>query len=208
MAPSRNASTSFPPFLALLVVLLVVVSTQAAAGAGSEGGGETMTQLHFYFHERFAAGGAENATIAMVAPGRADGTGGATFGFGFVGVMDDALREGLETSSGLVGRAQGLAATASLGGGELLTAFNLVFTCRSYNGSTLAVLGRAPLAVMGRDLGDQVMERAVVGGTGAFRMARGYTLSRPVKSPEPESLFVLEFDVYVWHQEVADHAGK
>jgi hypothetical protein len=44
-----------------------------------------------------------------------------------------------------------------------------------------------------------VMERPIVGGTGVFRMARGYTLSKMIESPDPNNLLVLEYDAYIWH---------
>jgi hypothetical protein len=47
--------------------------------------------------------------------------------------------------------------------------------------------------------GGAAMERPVVGGTGAFRTARGYTLSRTVKTADPNSQVILEYDVYISH---------
>ncbi|RLN19957.1 hypothetical protein C2845_PM02G14960 [Panicum miliaceum] len=88
----------------------------------------------------------------------------------------------------LLGRA-GLSVGASLSDGALLTVFDFVFTDGPYNGSSLALLGRAVLGT--------VMERPIVSGTGAFRMARGYTLSKMVASPDPNSLLVLEYDAYI-----------
>ncbi|XP_015696985.2 dirigent protein 2-like, partial [Oryza brachyantha] len=149
------------------------------------GGGGTTHHLHFFFHEVFTDG--PSGTTATVAkPAR--GGGGSSF-FGFVSVVDDVLREGADPSSGLVGRAQGVTAATSLSDGAITTLLNLVFTAGPYSGSTLQVFGRALLGT--------VMERPVVGGTGAFRMARGYTLSRRVNSTDPNNLLVLEYDVYV-----------
>ncbi|KAJ3697436.1 hypothetical protein LUZ61_001141 [Rhynchospora tenuis] len=104
------------------------------------------------------------------------------------------LKEGPDPSSKLIGRAQGFATVASMSKeGALLTAQNFVFTDGPYNGSTLAIFGRGMLGT--------VVERVIVGGTGKFRMARGYTLSKQVTPPGPpiQDLLVLEFDVYVWH---------
>uniref|UniRef100_A0A0E0M7E2 Dirigent protein n=1 Tax=Oryza punctata TaxID=4537 RepID=A0A0E0M7E2_ORYPU len=177
MAPSLLA-----PRLAVSVLLVLAAASAAAAdGIGSGGGG--MMHLHFFFHEVFTAG--PNGTTATVAaPARS----GGSF-FGFVGVVDDMLREGADPASRLVGRAQGVTAGTSLADGAITTMLNLVFTEGPYAGSTLQVFGRALLGT--------VMERPVVGGTGKFRMARGYTLSRRVNSSDPDNLLVIEYDAYV-----------
>jgi Dirigent-like protein len=66
---------------------------------------------------------------------------------------------------------------------------NLVFTNEAYNGSTIEIFGRFALGTG--------VERPVVGGTGVFRMARGYSIASPVIISSTE--YVYEFDVYVWH---------
>ncbi|KAI3447945.1 hypothetical protein Pfo_004610 [Paulownia fortunei] len=51
-----------------------------------------------------------------------------------------------------------------------------------YKGSTLSILGRNPLD-------DKIREVPIVGGTGAFRMARGYAHTHGI----------IEYDVVVYH---------
>ncbi|KAJ4755920.1 Dirigent protein [Rhynchospora pubera] len=144
--------------------------------------GERTTHLHFYFHEIYSG---PNATaVAVVNPPRNDSA------FGAMGMVDDMLKEGPDPSSKLIGRAQGLTAVPSMEqNGGILTMLNFVFTDGPYNGSTLAVFGRAVLGT--------VMERAIIGGTGRFRMARGYTLSKQL--PSTQGLLVLEYDAYISH---------
>ncbi|XP_062205663.1 dirigent protein 1-like [Phragmites australis] len=166
--------------------LLLLLSLLFFSVAAAETGGAT-SHLHFYFHELFSGG--PNGTTAQLTQPRG-GTNNGSY-FGAVGVVDDMLREGADPSSRLLGRAQGLAVGASLSDGALLTMLNFVFTDGPYNGSTLEVFGRALLGT--------VMERPIIGGTGAFRMARGYTLSKMVKSPDPNNLLILEYDAYIWH---------
>ncbi|KAL6643710.1 hypothetical protein ACP70R_018476 [Stipagrostis hirtigluma subsp. patula] len=183
MAAARRASAPL-----LLLFSLLLFSSAEGAGAGTPGGGDgRATHLHFYFHELFSGG--PNGTTAEVSPARSGNQNGSFFGL--VSVVDDMLWEGAGPASRLLGRAQGLTVGASLTDGAILTVLNFVFTDGPYNGSTLAVLGRALLGA--------VMERPIVGGTGAFRMARGYTLSKMVDSSDPENLLILEYDAYVWH---------
>ncbi|KAF6995992.1 hypothetical protein CFC21_012399 [Triticum aestivum] len=194
MAAPHRASAARPlPLLAPLVALLFLAAATTTATAAADGvptaaGNGGMTHLHFYFHEIYTAG--PNGTTAAVASPPA-GAGGSSFGFGSVTVVDDMLREGADPASRLIGRAQGLTAAASLSEVAITTLLNFVFTDGPYNGSTLAMFGRALLGT--------VMERPIVGGTGAFRMARGYTHSRMVKSADPDNQLVLEYDAYVLH---------
>ncbi|EAY78383.1 hypothetical protein OsI_33470 [Oryza sativa Indica Group] len=183
MAPSLLAPRLAVP------LLLVLAAAAAADGVADASAGAGMTHLHFFFHEVFTAG--PNGTTATVAPPARSGDGSS---LGFVGVVDDMLREGADPASRLVGRAQGVTAGTSLaaadGAGAITTMLSLAFTEEGpYAGSTLQVFGRAVLGT--------VMERPVVGGTGKFRMARGHTLSRRVNSSDPDNLLIIEYDAYV-----------
>uniref|UniRef100_J3N2F7 Dirigent protein n=2 Tax=Oryza brachyantha TaxID=4533 RepID=J3N2F7_ORYBR len=68
---------------------------------------------------------------------------------------------------------------------------DFVFTEGPYKGSTVAAFGVG--------LPGAAMERPVIGGTGAFRMARGYTVSRVVPTADPNNQLILEYDIYVSH---------
>ncbi|XBI17727.1 hypothetical protein VPH35_059704 [Triticum aestivum] len=85
-----------------------------------------------------AAGSRSPATCVVPA-----GAGGSAFGFGYVGVVDELLREGADPASRLIGRTQGLTTGASLSEVAITTLLNFVFTDGPYNGSTLAMFGRA-----------------------------------------------------------------
>ncbi|TVU30959.1 hypothetical protein EJB05_22618, partial [Eragrostis curvula] len=178
-APHRSAP--------LLLLLFSVLFLSSAAAAEASGYGQPTTHLHFYFHEIFSSG--PNGTTANIAKPHG-GSNNSSF-FGMLGVLDDMLREGADPTSRLIGRAQGISVGSSLSDGSLLTMLDFVFTDGTYNGSSLQVFGRALLGT--------VMERPIVGGTGAFRMARGYTLSKMIKSPDPNNLLILEYDAYIWH---------
>ncbi|KAJ4755910.1 Dirigent protein [Rhynchospora pubera] len=94
----------------------------------------------------------------------------------------------------MTGRAQGLGATVGRDG-SLESLINLVFTEGKYNGSTLAIYGRIVLGV--------TVERPVIGGTGMFRMATGYSVAKPVTVSATKAVY--EFNVYVWHEKIKDN---
>ncbi|KAL6010022.1 hypothetical protein ACLOJK_000453 [Asimina triloba] len=94
--------------------------------------------------------------------------------FGTIVVGDNPLTEGMDRArSKEVGRAQGLFVTATRDGSGAHLSYSVVFTAGPYNGSTLEIAGRDNLRPR--------TEVAVVGGTGAFRYARGYALVETAK---------------------------
>ncbi|KAG1328167.1 putative Dirigent protein 20 [Cocos nucifera] len=97
------------------------------------------------------------------------------------------LTEGPDPGSRLVGRAESLDVIASLASRSALTATNFVFTEGKHHGSSLTVLGRA--AVRG------FPDRTIIGGSGRFRMARGFMLGKIIKATGISA--VEEVDMYV-----------
>ncbi|CAL5029437.1 unnamed protein product [Urochloa decumbens] len=160
--------------VALVLLLTCCVAVPAAAA------GDALTHIHFYFHEVQA--GAPNATVVVVASLHKNAS-----TFGDVGVFDNALREGPDPASRLIGRAQGVGVHASLDESSGLTAINFVFSdYGEYSGSTLATLGRLSLS--------GPSERSIVGGTGKLRFARGYMTSKLLSSKGAS--IVVVFDMY------------
>ncbi|PUZ49388.1 hypothetical protein GQ55_7G322200 [Panicum hallii var. hallii] len=158
------------------VVPTLLLAICAAASAADQ----ELTHLHFYFHEVDA--GAPNATVVNVASLHRNAS-----TFGDLNVFDNALREGPDPASRLIGRAQGVAAHASLDESGGLTAIAFSFSdYGEYSGSTLATLGH--LTVSGPS------ERSIVGGTGRLRFARGYMTSRLLSSTATS--IVVVFDMY------------
>jgi hypothetical protein len=145
------------------------------------------THLHFYFHDTVS--GKSPTAVRVVDP---PSSSSPMTMFGMVNVMDDPLTEGPEQESAPVGRAQGLYMGSDQAKLGFLQTMNLVFTSGDFNGSTLALLGRnCPL--------DAVRELAVVGGTGAFRFARGYAQLRTHWLDYRTGDATVEYDVYVMH---------
>ncbi|CAN6719445.1 unnamed protein product [Malus baccata var. baccata] len=148
---------------------------------------EKLTHLHFYFHD-IVSGRTPTAVKVAEAPI----TNTSMTGFGTVVMMDDPLTIGPESSSKLVGKAQGIYAVASQSEVGFLMALNFVFVEGKYNGSTLSVLGRN--AVL-----SAVREMPIVGGSGLFRFARGYAHASTHQFDIKTGDAVVEYNVYVFH---------
>ncbi|KAJ1255853.1 hypothetical protein BS78_K148000, partial [Paspalum vaginatum] len=144
--------------------------------------GDELTHIHLYVHETYTG---PNATAAAVLQSP---LGANTSSFGSMGVVDDEIRAGPDRSSALLGRYQGVffGTSVELGKGYL-SSITLLFTDA---GSSLSVQGPI-LGFTG------TIDRAVVGGTGRFRLAQGYMLFKMISKPTPETdvnevhLFVL-----------------
>lgn len=125
-----------------------------------------VTNLQFYFHDTVTG---QNPTAVRVA--QASDTSTSLTLFGALMMVDDPLTEGSDPSSKLVGRAQGLYGSAAQSDFGLIMVLNYGFTDGIYNGSSFSVLGLNQAM-------HQVREMAIDGGTGLFRMARGYASAK------------------------------
>ncbi|KAF8692758.1 hypothetical protein HU200_014142 [Digitaria exilis] len=172
------------PVSFLLTAFAVVLALFAASASA-----EKETHLRFYFHDVMSG---PSPTVVRVA--EASTTNASATSFGAVYAMDDPLTEGPDlNTSRLVGRAQGVYVCDGRDSLSLLMAMNFVFLDGSgYNGSSVAVVGPNIAGV-------PVREMPVVGGTGAFRFARGYcqaqTYSYDVKTGDA----IVEYNVYLRH---------
>ncbi|GJN28606.1 hypothetical protein PR202_gb16808 [Eleusine coracana subsp. coracana] len=169
--------------LSLFLVLLVAWSSSPTVlAAGNQGLG--LVHIHLYMHETSVG---PNATFARILASPL----GANSSFGVTGVVDNELRAGPDrASSELVGRFQGLIVGAGLQPGMgYFTSVTLVFTAGEYSGSTLSIQGSVPSFAV-------TFERTVVGGTGAFRFVRGYSLTKMLPNPTAETS-VFQIDVFL-----------
>ncbi|KAG6413607.1 hypothetical protein SASPL_126321 [Salvia splendens] len=148
---------------------------------------EQLTHLHFYFHDVLYG---RHPTAVVVA--QAATTASYPFKFGETLIIDDRLTVGPNLSSRVVGRAQGMYASADMGDAGLLMVFNFFFTEGRFNGSTLTVVGRN--AVL-----SAVREMPIVGGSGVFRFARGYAQTRTHLLDLKKGYAVEEYHAYVFH---------
>ncbi|TXG58004.1 hypothetical protein EZV62_015833 [Acer yangbiense] len=148
---------------------------------------EKLSHLHFYFHDIVSG---RNRTAVRVAQAATTNTSSTLFGM--VVMMDDPLTTKPELSSKLVGRAQGIYASASQSETGLLMVVNFAFMEGKYNGSTLSVLGRNTVF-------SAVREFPVVGGSGLFRFSRGYAQAKTHNLDLRSGDAVVEYNVYVFH---------
>lgn len=169
--------------LALVAALLLVTSTSAVLAAS--GGNGKPTRIRVYVHEKFEGANATVASPLLRSPLGANAT------FGEPGVVDDELRAGPHPGSELVGRFQGFFIGTDLAGPSYLSTVTVVFTTGERRGSTLTVQGQYHF-----DLDGAPVERAVVGGTGVFRMALGYSVMKVVSTPTAETV-VFRIDLFV-----------
>ncbi|KAG6570355.1 Dirigent protein 20, partial [Cucurbita argyrosperma subsp. argyrosperma] len=145
---------------------------------------EKLTHFHMYWHD--VVGGTKPTSVAVL-PGLSNST-----LFGLVNMFDNPLTVGPDPKSQLVGKSQGLYASAAQQEIGLLMAMNFAFTYGKYNGSSITILGRNPIL-------NTVREMPVVGGSGRFRFARGYAEARTHFFNATSLDAIVEYNIYVLH---------
>ncbi|CAN0879168.1 Dirigent protein 19 [Linum grandiflorum] len=172
--------------LAIITINIITISPSPTSTTTNNINNSPMKQTHIKLYwQNNANTTSPNATaVISIPPPLAD----SPVGFGSLSIMDDPLTAGPSPDSPLLGRAQGFYAVASQQTFGLLMAMNLVFT----NGSSLAVVGRNEVPL-------KVRELPVVGGTGVFRMAKGYVVMNTHFFDPKAGLAVVEYNIYVWH---------
>lgn len=155
-----------------LVIMLIFISLVAIVQGQEvnwakrfEAEKETVTNLQFYFHDTVSG-----RTPSAVRVAQANETDKSLTLFGAVLMADDPLTEGPEPTSKLVGRAQGLYGSAGQVELGLIMAMSYGFIDGMYSGSCFSIIGRNSAL-------NPVREMPIVGGTGLFRMARGYAIA-------------------------------
>ncbi|XP_068642009.1 dirigent protein 1-like [Aristolochia californica] len=158
-------------------LLLLLATTLLFSFAAAADRLETkVTKFQFYMHDILDG---PNATVAQVVTGRPANSSSSSpipISFGSVYVMDDPLTVSPDPKSEWIGQVQGVLVTTSLGNDfSLTTTATYSFMSGPYNGSSFTVLGRNPIL-------KEVREVPIVGGTGIFRLSRGYLLARTLSS--------------------------
>lgn len=143
---------------------------------------EKTSHLHFFFHD--IVSGKHPTAVKVI--------GTDPYGFGATSIFDDALTEGPERTSRVVGKAQGMYSIAAQKDLALLMVMNFVFVEGKYNGSSITLLGRNYVY-------DDVREIPIVGGTGHFRFARGYALAHTHVFDIKSGDATVEYNLFVQH---------
>ncbi|XP_057788611.1 dirigent protein 23-like [Salvia miltiorrhiza] len=171
--------------LNLLSILIILVSAtnaqtndQNSWAKRDKRGNEVTTTLQFYFHDK---SGGPNPTSVRIA--QAAQTNNSSTFFGALVMIDDALTIGPDPLSKNVGRARGLYGSAGLTEFSLIMAVSYVFTDGIYDGSSFSLLSINEETKSPREM-------AVVGGTGLFRLARGYVIARTYAANSTEGAIV------------------
>ncbi|XVF00915.1 hypothetical protein REPUB_Repub04eG0043100 [Reevesia pubescens] len=127
---------------------------------------EAVTNLQFYFHDTVSGKSPSAIRVAQ-----ATDTEKSPTLFGALLMADDPLTESPDPNSKLLGRAQGLYGSTGQTEFSLIMAMSFCFTDGIYNGSSISILGKNSALNL-------VREMPIVGGTGLFRLARGYAIAK------------------------------
>jgi len=169
-------------FVCAVVTLAAAMAPSPAAAAGDGG----FTTFKVYFHD--IVGGTSPTAIRIAQAASSNSS--STF-FGAVVAIDDPLTTGPTRAAGTeVGRAQGTYTFADQSTVGLLMVMNFVFTAGEHKGSGLSILGR-------NEVLSDVREMSIVGGSGKFRMARGYVQAHTIDSGATSGETVVEYTVNV-----------
>ncbi|XAR63841.1 hypothetical protein NMG60_11023958 [Bertholletia excelsa] len=148
------------------------------------------THFQFYIHD--IVGGPKPTSVRVA--GRSSNVSSAdpvAAMFGSIFVMDNPLTATPDMNSTLMGRAQGIYAMSSQQDElSLLMTLTYNFVSGRYNGSSFSVLGRNPVI-------REIREMPVVGGTGIFRLARGYCLAKTFSTHQMDA--VIGYNVTLIH---------
>ncbi|CAN6372038.1 unnamed protein product [Urochloa humidicola] len=185
------ASTTSALILFSALLLASAIYFRRGADRSDDGSTTAKTHLHFYMHDEYTG---PNPTAALIVQGRAplldDAMGASSRRFGDIAVMNNVLTEGPQRGSRRVGTAQGFTVRVAERGSVNALSLHLVMEAGEYAGSSLVVNSRV-------DTDLAVRESVVVGGTGRFRFARGYALSRSYDYDLAKG-GVVEIDVYLY----------
>ncbi|KAL7118567.1 hypothetical protein ACP275_02G010800 [Erythranthe tilingii] len=124
---------------------------------------EVITTLQFYFHDKLSG---QNPTAIRIA----QSSNNSSTLFGMLMMIDDPLTVGPDPASKIVGRARGMYGSAGQTDFGLIMVLSYGFLDGIYDGSSFSMISINPVM-------QPVREMAVVGGTGLFRLARGYAIA-------------------------------
>ncbi|KAG6385167.1 hypothetical protein SASPL_153995 [Salvia splendens] len=145
------------------------------------------TELSVYYQDY---SGSQNATVIEI-PGPSNGA--LNFSrFGAMFCTDDPITVGFEEGSAVIARGRGLYVTSALDGSNTHVMLSVVFIDGEYKGSTIELYGSDKQF-------EKVREVAVVGGTGKFRLARGYATFETLYFDTGRSHAIIQSNMTILH---------
>ncbi|XP_037416988.1 dirigent protein 22-like [Triticum dicoccoides] len=159
---------------ALLVLLALPIMQPQTASFEKE------THFKVYWHDLM--NGLTSALVACTGMTNTSKT-----AFGVVLVIDNPLTEGPSLNSSRL-----MGTYIAVSKDQLVMLMNFVFTAGKYNGSSVIIIGRNVAFT-------KVLEMAVVGGTGIFRLARGYAQGRTHTLVLKAGDATVEHNIFIRH---------
>ncbi|KAJ6996919.1 hypothetical protein D5086_010468 [Populus alba] len=182
--------------LYVLAILLLALSFMATSPSTST---STSTHncrgfkcLHFTLYQQEAI----NKTVYLIVKGvTGPDVSPSASPFGSMFVNHDLLTISPNSSSKVVGVAEGVSITSSLDGLTNVVMEKITLELKHYKGS---------VSVIGTAHNIKVIDLPVVGGTGDFMFVQGYIKPSLVTFENPNILYKIEFHLY-WPSYVANH---
>lgn len=152
-------------------------------------GKSCQTILKFYLHDIMSPGPYTSAKAIA----KADDTATSPTGFGLLVMSDDRLTVGPMIDSTLVGQGQGMWGFDGRDKPSLVMDMSFTFKDGMYAGSSVTLVGNNPAYI------EKNREVAVAGGTGLFRMARGYALLSTYSFDAVAGDAVIGYNITLYH---------
>ncbi|XP_031490917.1 dirigent protein 1-like [Nymphaea colorata] len=162
----------------VMAILPLLMMLSSSSFASEEEMGET--NIVCYMHDLLTGKNVTAVPVTLAAN---------STGFGTIVAIDDAVTEGPDRRSAIVGRAQGIYIASALDSSDFHLVFSVVFTEGKHKGSTLEIQGADRYL-------QQKREVSVVSGTGEFRYARGYAVLETVELDPPLNA-VIKFNLTI-----------
>ncbi|KAL3679150.1 hypothetical protein R1sor_022106 [Riccia sorocarpa] len=153
--------------------------------------GQEYLQFSFYLHDNLDTRPGASAVTVVPPVQSMDGIPNL-HGFGAIAVFDDAMTEGPDPSSQSIGRGRGFYVFNAMvdNGASLEFVWTAVFNDASgFGGSTISFKGYDKID-------DEEREIAITGGTGKFRLARGWATIRTSAANGGAAKLYLTCSVY------------
>ncbi|BBN12031.1 protein MpDIR32 [Marchantia polymorpha subsp. ruderalis] len=173
-------------FQACTGLLLVAIAISFNGGVVEARRHTEYKQLEFYLHEQFVSEPGYPATDLLAASATGNTS---TYAFGNLGISEQVVREGASNTSTIIGRAPG---TFQPNKEERTFALYKLITLQTqeWNGTLVVFCDWLGLA--------DSNEWTVVGGTGTFRMMRGYAINTKAAGAAGTNSITFKWEVFLY----------